>query len=200
MARSVRKSFNRKDEEVQQNAEAVDAELRKRAIETVTAKNDQAFRSLVDVQRREMKMLESERTWIENERARDVWAINNQEIKGIGQRFDRLQHELQRKHDSFWGKVHRVFGGHKHQQKQMKKLTAERNRIVTERTAQHVEQEATRQRSLTERHLRVEKDLQQAGERHAQDRDLFRQQREQSFDFAVQKEVQRLRVQLKPRM
>ena len=65
-------------------------------------------------------------------------AFNNREIAAINQRYDRLQHNLQRKHNSFFGKLHRVIGGHKHQQRRMNALTGERDRVVANRTKQHV--------------------------------------------------------------
>jgi hypothetical protein len=194
MAHSARKTFK-----VKSSGEAAgnEQELRRQAMAIVTGKNERAFRGLVELQGRELKLLESERTWVEKEKARDIAVINDKEIAAINLRYDRREHELQRKHNSFLGKVHRVFGGHKKQQRQMNALTAERNRVVTERTEQHVRREAQRQRSLTERHLRVEKDLQETKDRQSRDRDQFRQQREQSFEVSVASEIHRLRVQPK---
>ncbi len=145
MAQSARRSFNRKD------IPGTEEELRRQAVDTVRERNDRAYKSLVEVQGRELKLLESERTWIEQQKARDVSPMNNKEIAGINQRYDRLQHEMQRKHNSFFGKMHRVVGGHKQQQKQLNALNGERNRVVAEREKQHVEREGQRQRSLTER-------------------------------------------------
>lgn len=203
MAKTAKKAFDdyKAGYESASKAHAsTEQELRRQAADIVTERNERAFKNLVDMQGREIKMLESERTWIEQQKARDVSEFNNKEIAAINQRYDRLQHEMQRKHNSFLGKVHRVFGGHKRQQRQMKNLNAERNRVVTDRTEQHVNQEARRQQVLTERHGSVEKDLQQAKDRHAADRDQFRQHREQTFETAVAKEIHRLRHVPKPGM
>lgn len=204
MARSIRKEFQNPNPTPNGSAAGGegggnDEELRNSAIEAVKKKNDQDFLRLTDMQGREIKHLQGERAWLEKERMRDRSAINEKQIAGINLRYDRREHDLSLKHNNFWGRLHRVFGGHKHQQKQLKALTAERDKVVGERTAQHVRSEALRQRALTERDLRVEKDLQEAQERHAQDRDQFRQQREQSFDLAVRQEVNRLRHVQRPR-
>jgi hypothetical protein len=188
MARSVRKAWNRKD------APGNDDELRKQAEEAVRERNERAREMLLHLQAREVKSLESERSWIEKERARDVSPLNTKEIASINQRYDRLDHEMARRHNTFLAKFSRVFGGHKRQKAREDRLTAERNKIVGERTKQHVEREGQRQRSLTEREVRVEKDLVEAKERHAVDRDEFRQQRERSFDLSVKQEMNRLRL------
>jgi hypothetical protein len=44
--------------------------------------------------------------------------------------------------------VRRVFGGHKRQQRQIERVNAERDKVVTERSKHHVRSEAQRQRSL----------------------------------------------------
>lgn len=59
-----------------------------------------------------IKLLESEHTWIEKERVRDVSAMNEKEVQAINLRHDRLLHNMERRDNSFLGKVHRVFGGH----------------------------------------------------------------------------------------
>ena len=88
----------------------------------------------------------------------------------------------------------RVFGGHKRQQARVDKLNRERNQTVAERTKQHVDSEGLRQRSLTEREIRVDKDLVEAKQRHVVARDEFRQQRERGFELSVKQEMNRLRV------
>ena len=72
--------------------------------------------------------------------------------------------------------------------------------MVTERTAQQVRSEGQRQRSLTERDVRVEKDIQQAREKHSEAREKQRQSQEQGFDAAVKHELNRLRHVPKQRM
>ena len=54
--------------------------------------------------------------------------------------------------------------------------------------------EVLRQRSLTEREIRVDKDLVEAKQRHVVARDEFRQQRERGFELSVKQEINRLRV------
>ena len=172
----------------------VDPELEKRAAEIVRAKDGKAIKNLADLQALEIKHLDGERKWIEQQRARDNSALNQKELAAINQRFDRQQQEMTRRHNGFRGKLSRVFGGHKRQQQQLSRLTAERDRVVGERTKQHVMSEALRQRALTERDVRVERDLQEARERHSQDRENLRQQREQGFELSVRQEVKRLRM------
>ena len=105
--------------------------------------------NLLHLQGLEIKHLENERKFIGQEKAKDVSAFNNKEIAAINQRYDRLVHRMERSHNSFLGKVARVFGGHKRQQRQITRINAERDAVVTERTKQHVRREAQRQRSLT---------------------------------------------------
>jgi hypothetical protein len=196
MAGSMRKAWIRKDKPVEEGE-------RKRATDAVREKNEKDLQNIRELQGREIKQLEGERVWIEKEKARDVSTFNEREITAINQRYDRLDHELARRHNTFVAKFSRVFGGHKRQKARVVQLTAERNRIVGERTKQHVERESQRQRSLTERDGRVAKDLQEAHERHAQARDQFRLHREQGFELSVRHEINRARVeqeQQKPRM
>ena len=190
MARSMRKAWNNGGKD----AAANDEELQKSAREIVTARNAAEIKNLVHLQGLEIKHLEGERVWLQKEKARDVSPFNLKEIAAINQRYDRRHHELERRHNTFLGKVSRVFGGHKRQQMQVRKLTAERDREVGNRTKQHVDREGQRQRSLTERDVRVERDMQEARERHSQDRDGLREKREQGFDVSVKQEVQRLRM------
>jgi hypothetical protein len=84
--------------------------------------------------------------------------------------------------------------GHKRQQARVDKLNRERDQTVADRTKQHVDNEGLRQRSLTEREVRVEKDMVEAKQRHSVDRDEFRQQRERSFEVSVMQEMNRLRI------
>ena len=188
MAGSMRRAWNRKDKPVEEGE-------RKRAVEAVTEKNGKDLHNLRELQGREIKQLEGERVWIEKEKGRDVSTFNEKEITAINQRYDRLDHDMARRHNTFIAKFSRVFGGHKRQKARVDRLTAERNKIVGERTKQHVERESQRQRSLTERDGRVVRDLQEAHERHAQARDQFRQQREQGFELSVRHEINRSRVE-----
>src|SRR3954452_8077764 len=158
MAKTARKAFGELVSASKARA-GTEEEFRRQATQSVTERNERAFKNLVEGHGRELKMLESERTWIEQERARDVTPMNNKEITAINLRHDRRLHGMERKHNSFFGKMHRVFGGHRAQQRQVRTLNTARDREVGERTKQHVGREGQRQRSLTERHLRVEKDL-----------------------------------------
>jgi hypothetical protein len=188
MAVSARKAWGRKDKPVEEGE-------RKAAVDAVREKNERDLHNLRELQGREIKQLEGERVWIEKEKARDVSTFNEKEITAINQRYDRLDHDMARRNNTFFAKLHRVVGGHKSQKARADRLTTERNKIVGERTKQHVEREGQRQRSLTERDGRVAKDLQEAHERHAQARDQFRQQREQGFELSVRHEINRSRVQ-----
>ena len=188
MARSVRKAWDRKDNPGDEK------ELRKGAEEAIRERNDASFQHLVHLQGKEIKSLESEKVWIDKERARDVQTLNDKEITAINQRYDRQRHELERRHNTPMAKLARVFGGHKRQQARVDRLNRERNQTVTDRTKQHVDREGQRQRSLTERDVRVEKDMGEAKERHAVARDEFRQQRERSFEVSVKQEMNRLRI------
>jgi hypothetical protein len=107
---------------------------------------------------------------------------------------------MERRHNSFVGKVARVFGGHKRQQRQIARINAERDGVVTERTKQQVRHEAQRQRSLSQHDLKVEKDLQEAREKHAEAREKMRQGHEQGFEHAVKLEIQRMTHVQKPRV
>jgi hypothetical protein len=188
MAKGVRAAWARKDKPVEESE-------RTRAVEVVNEKNERDRRNLRELQGREIKQLESERVWIEKERARDLSTFNEKEITAINQRYDRLDHDMARRNNTFFAKLHRVIGGHKSQKARVDRLTAERNKIVGERTKQHVDREGQRQRSLTERDGRVAKDLQEAHERHGQAQDNFRQQREQGFELSVRHEINRARVE-----
>ena len=192
MARSVKQAWNYRKNTA--TPEGEDKELRKVAEDNIRARNEEAFQTLLHLQGREVKSLESERSWIEKERARDVATMHTKEIGAINQRYDRLGHDLARRNNTFLAKVSRVFGGHKRQQARVNKLNRERDQTVAERTKQHVDREGQRQRSLTERDVRVEKDIAQAKEHHAVARDEFRQQRERSFEVSVKQEINRLRV------
>ncbi len=171
-----------------------DKELRKAAEDKIRERNETDLQTLLHLQGREVKSLESEKVWIEKERARDVATMNAKEIAAINQRYDRLDHDLARRNNTFLAKMSRVFGGHKRQQARVDRLNRERNQTVAERTKQHVHSEGLRQRSLTEREIRVDKDLVEAKQRHAADRDEFRQQRERGFELSVKQEINRLRV------
>jgi hypothetical protein len=194
MARSARRAWN------DGKGGGSDDDMLKRAQENVREKQEAARQNLLKLQGLEIKQLEGERAWIGKERERDVSAINDREIAGINQRYDRQRHELERRHNRLLGKISRVFGGHKRQQRQLNNLNAERDRVVGERTKQHVMREGQRQRSLTEREVRVEKDVQEARQKHSDAREQQRQQQEQGFDFSVKQEVNRLRKIQKPEM
>jgi hypothetical protein len=120
--------------------------------------------------------------------------MHTKEIAAINQRYDRLGHDLARRNNTFLAKMSRVFGGHKRQQARVDKLNRERNQTVADRTKQHVDREGQRQRSLTERDVRVDKDLVEAKQHHVVARDEFRQQRERGFELSVKQEINRLRV------
>jgi hypothetical protein len=171
-----------------------DKELRKVAEDKIRERNEVDLQTLIHLQGREVKTLESERTFIDKERARDVQTMHTKEIAGVNQRFDRLEHELERRRNTFLAKMSRVFGGHKRQQARVDKLNRERNETVAERTKQQVNSEGLRQRSLTEREIRVEKDLVEAKQRHVVARDEFKLQRERGFELSVKQEMNRLRI------
>jgi hypothetical protein len=171
-----------------------DKELRTVAEDKIRERNETDLQTLLHLQGREVKSLESEKTWIDKERARDVQTMHTKEIAAINQRYDRLDHDLARRNNTFLAKMSRVFGGHKRQQARVDKLNRERNQTVADRTKQHVDREAQRQRSLTERDMRVDKDLVEAKQRHVVARDEFRQQRERGFELSVKQEMNRLRV------
>jgi hypothetical protein len=196
MARSVRRSFNNREERRPANDDA----LLKQAQEAVRAKQEDSRQNLLHLQGLEIKHLEGERRWIAAEQARDVTAFNQKEITAINQRYDRLVHRMERRNNTMLAKVARVFGGHKRQQRRIETLNAERDRVVAERTKQHVRREGQRQRSLTERDVRVEGDVQQAREKHSEAREKQRQAHEQGFELAVKQEVNRLRHVPKPEM
>ena len=202
MARIARKEFRSAKERTEPVASVVanDESLLKKAQDTVRVKQEVSRQNLLHLQGLEIKQLENERKWIEQQKARDHSEFNAQEIRAINGRYDRHQHRMELRHNSFWGKLHRVFGGHKSQQKQVAWLNAERDRIVGERAKQHVLREAQRQRSWTERDLKVEKDLQQAREKHAEAREVQRRSHEQGFEQAVKQEIQRMTHVQKPRV
>ncbi len=199
MARPVRKQFKSANEgTVPPPAAANDEALLKRAQDTVRVKQEVSRQNLLHLQGLEIKHLENERKFITQEKAKDVSTFNNKEIAAINNRYDRLIHRMERQHNSFLGKLSRVFGGHKRQQRQIERVNTERDKVVGERTKQHVRREAQRQRSLTEHDVKVENDLQHAREKHAEAREKQRQSHEQGFDHAVKQEVQRLTHVLKP--
>ena len=184
MARSVKRAWDyRRD-----NPDGGDKELRKVAEDKIRERNETDGQHLVHLQGKEIKLLESEKVWIDKERARDVQTMNDKEIAAINQRYDRLGQDLARRNNTFLAKVSRVFGGHKRQQARVDKLNRERNQTVADRT-QHVDREGQRQRSLTERDVRVEKDMVEAKQRHSVARDEFRLQRERSFEVSVKQEM-----------
>jgi hypothetical protein len=199
MARSVRQIFKGANDG-SGGGGGNDAELLKQAQDYIRAKQEASRQNLLHLQGLEIKHLESERKWIEQERARDISAFNQKEIAAINQRYDRLVHRLERRNNMLMAKIARVFGGHKRQQRRIERVNTERDAVVTERTKQHVRREAQRQRSFTERDLKVETDLQQAREKHAEAREKQRQAHEQGFEHAVKQEVNRLRHVPKPRM
>ena len=144
MARPVRKQFKSANEgsiPVVANDEA----LLKKAQDTVRVKQEVSRQNLLHLQGLEIKHLENERKFITQEKAKDVSAFNAKEIAAINQRYDRLIYRLERQHNSVLGKVARVFGGHKRQQRQITRINAERDAVVGERTKQHVRREAQRQ-------------------------------------------------------
>ena len=191
MAKSVKQAWNYRKNTA---PEGEDKELRKVAEDKIRERNETDLQTLLHLQGREVKSLESEKTWIDKERARDVQTMNDKEIAAINQRYDRLGHDLARRNNTFLAKMSRVFGGHKRQQARVDKLNRERNQTVAERTKQHVDREGQRQRSLTERDMRVDKDLVEAKQRHVVARDEFRLQRERSFELSVKQEINRLRI------
>jgi hypothetical protein len=198
MARTVRKQFKGANEgtiPVVANDEA----LLRQAQDAVRARQEAARQNLLHLQGFELRQLENDRKMIAQEKAKDVSVFNNKEIAAINQRYDRLVHRMEQRHNSFAGKVARVFGGHKRQQRRIERINAERDVVVTERTKQHVRREAQRQRSLTEHDVKIEKDLLGARERHAEAREKQRQSHEQGFDQAVKQEIQRLQQAQAPR-
>jgi hypothetical protein len=202
MARPVRKQFRSANEGTAPLAPAAanDEAMLKKAQDTVRVKQEVARQNLLHLQGLEIKHLENERKFISQEKAKDVSAFNNKEIAAINQRYDRLVHRMERRHNSFLGKVARVFGAHQRQQRQITRINAERDAVVTERTKQNVRSEAQRQRSLSQHDLKVETDLQQAREKHAEAREKQRQGHEQGFEQAVKQEVQRMTHAQKPKV
>jgi hypothetical protein len=202
MAKPVRKQFRSANEGTVPVVSAAtnDEALLKKAQDTVRVKQEVSRQNLLHLQGLEIKHLESERKWIDQERARDVSTFNQKELSAINQRYDRMVHRMERQHNSFLGKVSRVFGGHKRQQRQITKINAERDAVVGERTKQHVRREAQRQRSLTERDVKVESDLQQAREKHIEAREKQRQGHEQGFEHAVKQEIHRMTQVQKPKV
>jgi hypothetical protein len=202
MAKPVRKQFRSANEGTVPvvSAAANDEALLKKAQDTVRVKQEVSRQNLLHLQGLEIKHLENERKWIDQERARDVSTFNQKELSAINQRYDRMVHRMERQHNSFLGKVSRVFGGHKRQQRQITRINAERDAVVGERTKQHVRREAQRQRSLTERDVKVESDLQQAREKHVEAREKQRQGHEQGFEQAVKQEIHRMTHVQKPKV
>ena len=201
MARPVRKQFKSANEgTVPPPAAANDEALLKKAQDTVRVKQEVSRQNLLHLQGLEIKHLENERKFIGQEKAKDVSVFNNKEIATMDLRYDRLVHRMERRHNSFFGKVARVFGGHRRQQRQITRTNAERDAVVGERTKQHVRREAQRQRSLTEHDVKIEKDLQGAREKHAEAREKQRQGHEQGFEQAVKQEIRRMTHVQKPRV
>jgi len=200
MAKPVRKQFRSANDGTAPVASVVtrDEALVKKAQDTLRARQEVSRQNLLQLQALEIKQLENERKFIAAEKAKDVKPFNDKEIAAINNRYDRLIHRMERQHNSFLGKLSRVFGGHKRQQRQIERVNGERDKVVGERTKQHVRREAQRQRSFTEHDVKVEKDLQQAREKHIEAREKQRQAHEQGFDHAVKQEVNRLTHVLKP--
>jgi len=201
MAKPVRKQFRSANEGTLPVAPVVanDEALLKKAQDTVRVKQEVARQNLLHLQGLEIKHLENERKFISQEKAKDVSAFNNKEIAAINNRYDRLIHRMERQQNSFLGKVARVFGGHKRQQRQITRINTERDAVVTDRTKQQVRSEAQRQRSLSQHDLKVENDLQQAREKHIEAREKQRQGHEQGFEQAVKQEIQRMTHVQKPK-
>ena len=183
MARSVQKTFKGAGDGT--GGGGGDDELLKQAQEIVRANHETMRQNLLHLQSLEMSIWNPNGNGLTSKKARDVSVFDRREIASINQRYDRQQQRLEQKQNGFWGKMHRLVGGHKSQQRQVARLNAERDRVVTERTAQQVRSEGQRQRSLTERDVRVEKDIQQAREKHSEAREKQRQSQEQGFDHAV---------------
>ena len=202
MARPVRKQFKSANEGTLPVAPVVanDEALLKKAQDTVRVKQEVSRQNLLHLQGLEIKHLENERKFIGQEKAKDVSVFNNKEIAAINQRYDRLVHRMERRHNSLVGKVVRAFGGFKRQQRRVERINAERDAVVGKRTTQHVRREAQRQRSLTEHDVKIEKDLQDAREKHAEAREKQRQGHEQGFEQAVKQEIQRMTHVQKPRV
>jgi hypothetical protein len=193
MARSVKRAWN------DGKGGGSEDDLLRRAQENIKEKQEAARQNLLKLQALEIKQLEGERAWIGKERERDVSVFNNKEIASINLRYDRMVHRMERRNNTMLAKVARVFGGHKRQQQRIDRINTERDAVVTERTKQHVRREGQRQRSLTEREVRVETDIQEARQKHSDARETQRQQQEQGFDFSVKQEVNRLRQVQQPR-
>jgi hypothetical protein len=193
MARSVRKTFTGEHDGTGAGPVANDQEFLKQAQENVRANQEASRQNLLLLQGLEIRHLENERKWIDQQKARDVSEFNRRELAAINQRYDRLVHRMELRNNSFMGKFARVFGGHKRQQQRIERINNERDRVVTERTKQHVRSEAQRQRSLTERDVKVVKDIQDARERHAEARDKQKQTHEQGFVHSMKQEINRLR-------
>jgi hypothetical protein len=197
---AARKQFKSAIERKEPFAANTDEALVKKAQDTVRLKQEVSRQTLLHLQGLEIKHLENERKWIEQERARDVTAFNQKELSGISQRYDRLLHRAERAHNSFVGKFERLFGGYKRQQRRIEQINRERDAVVTERTKEHVRREAQRQRSWAERDVKVEKDLLEARERHAEAREKQRQGHEQGFEAAVKQEIHRMTHVQKPKV
>jgi hypothetical protein len=159
----------------------------------VKERDETAFKRLQDLQGKEIKTLETEHAWLGEMQARDPNSANEKEIASLNQRFDRQQRELKLRHDGFLGKFSRAFGGHKRQQARVQRVERQRAKEVGEREALQAMREGQRQKSLGQHVSRVERDIQQAKERHAVDRHEFRNQRERGFESAVRHEMTRQR-------
>ena len=202
MPRSVRKTFkgaNDGSDGGSGGGGGNDEALLKQARESVRSKQEASRQNLLHLQGLEIKHLENERKFITQEKAKDVTVFNNKEIAAINQRYDRMVHRMERRNDSFMGRFARVFGGHKRQQQRIARINTERDTVVAERTKQHVQREAQRQRSLTQHDVKIEKDLQEAREKHGEAREIQRQSHEQGFEHAVKQEVNRLRQVQQPK-
>jgi hypothetical protein len=187
MTGSLRGSWGRKDTPRNEKG------LRDNAEKEIRERDDVALKRLQDLQGKEIGALVSEQAFLAQEQARDVKPRHEKEIAGINARFDRRARELNRKHNSLWGKVSRVFGGHKRQQARMQRVERERTRDVDNRKGVQERNERLRQKSLGDRMDRVERDLRETKERHGVARDEFRQQREKGFEQAVRMEMNRQR-------
>lgn len=187
MSRSLRGPWGRKD------TPRDEKQLRDNAENAVKERDAEGFKRLQELQGKEMKSLETEKAFLAESQARDPKPDNEREIAGINLRHDRRVRDLQRVHNGFWGKLHRVVGGHGHQQRQIRRVERQRAKEVGEREAVQAVREGQRQKMLAERVGRVDRDVREARERHAKALDDFRKQRERGFELAVRQEMNRQR-------
>jgi hypothetical protein len=187
MTRSLRGAWGRKDTPRDEKA------LRDNAEKSVQERDAVSLKRLQELQGKEMKNLETEKAFLAESQARDPKPEHDREIAGLNMRFDRRVRELERRHNGFWGKVHRIVGGHGHQQRQIKRIERQRAKEVGEREGVQAVREGQRQKMLAERVGRVDKDIREAKERHAKALDDFRKQRERGFEMAVRQEMTRQR-------